>query len=239
MGANAMDRRFGRAAAFAILALLLGLAVAAPPASAHADFLTSTPDPYAIWNTIPTAVSVTVSEAVQPGSATLLVTNLTGVRVDAGPAVISPTDPTTFSVRLLSGIGPSVYTVAWAVVSADDGHFSAGTFYFMVAYKDGTLPGQFPRTGALDLQQPLSPVEVALEAANFVGFSIAFGGSLLVALLWSPLQTSLEPAERARPQEGFRALLGFARSRLRAWLIERRRKPAVARRAGRGSRHWK
>lgn len=211
MGCSAMDGRCRRITSLAILALLLVLVGAAPRASAHADFLTSTPDPYAIWNTVPTAVSVTVSEAVQPGSATLLVTNLTDARVDTGPTGISPTDPTTFSVHLLSGLGPSVYTVTWGVVSADDGHFSAGTFYFMVAYKDGTLPGPFPQTGALDLRQPLSPVDVGLEAVNFVGFSIAFGSSLLVALLWSPLQTSLEPAERARPREGFHALVGFAR----------------------------
>lgn len=211
MRVTAMNGRGGRAVPLAILALLLGLAVGAPHVSAHADFLTSTPDPYAIWNAIPTAVSVTVSEAVQPGSATLLVTNLTTARVDTGPTVVSPTDPTTFSVRLLSGIGPSVYTVTWGVVSADDGHFSSGTFYFMVAYKDGTLPGQFPQTGPLVLHQPLSAVDTALEAANFVGFSIAFGGSLLVALLWSPLQTSLEPSDRTGPRAGFRALVGFAR----------------------------
>ncbi len=201
------------AAALLLVCLVASVLVVtgAPPASAHADFLSSTPSPYAIWNYVPGSVSVTLSEAIQPGSPTILITNLTGARVDTGPAQISPTDPDTISVHLLNGLGPSVYTVTWAVVSADDGHFTAGTFYFMVAYKDGSLPGQFPQTGALNLSQPISPADVALEAAGFVGFAAAFGGILLVGLLWAPLGASVEAADRERPAQGFRAVLGFAR----------------------------
>ena len=187
------------------------LVVGAHPASAHADFLSSSPPPYAMWNVVPSSVSVTVSEAVQPGSETITVTNLTGARVDDGVTQIAPTDPDTFSVGLIGGLGPSVYTVTWVAVSADDGHFTAGTFYFMVTYRDGRLPGQFPQTGALVLNQPISPLDIALEGAGFVGFAAAFGSVLLVALLWAPLGSSLEPADRARPAEGFRALLRFAR----------------------------
>jgi copper transport protein len=198
------------------LGLVLGILAAAAPAAAHADFLSSTPAPYDIWvNTVPTSVRVTVSEAVQPGSPTITVTAMNGTRVDAGSAQLSPTDPTTFTVRLLSGIGPSVYTVTWTVVSADDGHFTAGTFYFMVAYPNGTLPGRFPQTGSLIQNQPISPIDVALEGVNFVGFAIAFGSTLVAALLWTPLGSALEGAERESPAEGLRALLRFAR--LGAW----------------------
>lgn len=196
--------------AFVVAAAAL-LSFGAPPASAHADFLSSTPPPYAQYNRMPTAVSITVSEAVQPGSERISVTNLTGTRVDDGQTQLSPTDPTTFSVGLIAGLGPSVFTVTWVAVSADDGHFTAGTFYFMVTYPDGRLPGQFPQTGPLNLNQPISPLDVAFEAVGFVGFAAAFGAILLVALLWSPLGSSLEPAERDGPIEGFRALLRFAR----------------------------
>ncbi len=204
-------RRLAAALLLVCLAAPTLLLAAAPQASGHADFLSSTPSPYAIWNQVPTAVSVTLSEAVQPGSPTILITNLTGARVDTGPTNVSPTDPDTISVHLLSGLGPSVYTVTWAVVSADDGHFTAGTFYFMVSYKDGRLPGQFPQTGALALSEPLSPLDVALEAAGFVGFAAAFGGILLVGLLWAPLGAGVEAADRERPAQGFRAVLGFSR----------------------------
>lgn len=190
--------------------LLCGLLAASVPAAAHADFVTSTPAPYDIWNVVPASVSVTVSEAVQPGSPTITVTNSSHDPVTAGRAQLSPTDPTTFTVPLRSGIGPSVYTVTWSVVSADDGHFTAGTFYFMVAHRNGTLPGQFPQTGSLIQNQPISPIEVVLDAGSFVGFAIAFGSTLVAALLWSPLASTGETEARP-PAEGFRALLGFAR----------------------------
>jgi len=208
-----MRSRRSVACAFAAFATLLsvGLLAAAPLVAGHAEFIASTPAPYDIWNVSPTYVSVTVSEAVQPGSPTITVTNSSDARVDSGPVQLSSADPTTFTVHLLSGIGPSVYTVTWSLVSADDGHFTAGTFYFMVSYRNGTLPGTFPQTGTLGVSQPVSPLDVGLQAADFVGFSVAFGGSLLAGLLWIPIGSSLETADRTQVADGLRALLRFAR----------------------------
>lgn len=203
-------RRAAAGAAMLTLVLLI-LAATPTPASAHADFVSSTPSPYDIWNKAPTYVSVTVSEAVQPGSPTISVTNSTNVRVDTGPTQLSASDPTTFTVHLLNGIAPSVYTVTWTVVSADDGHFTAGTFYFMVTTPGGPLPGHWPQTGALGINQPISPWDVALRAADFVGFSIAFGGTLLGALLWIPGTAALDERERKGPMDGLRALVRFSR----------------------------
>ncbi len=193
------------------LAALLGLLVSSGLAAAHADFLTSTPAPYDIWNVAPTYVSVTVSEPVQPGSPEIVVTDGNGTRVDTGPTTISSIDPDSFSVHLVSGIGPSVYTVTWSVVSADDGHFTAGTFYFMVEYRDGTLPGTWPATGTIAVSQPISPLDVGLEAAAFIAFSAVFGTTLLAALLWIPAGAALDPSEQAGPSEGLAALLRLGR----------------------------
>lgn len=204
-------RRVAAVLAVAIVGVLVGLAVLALPAAAHADFVISTPAPYDIWNVAPTYVSVTVSEPVQPGSPKISVTNSTGDRVDSGPTTLSATDPTTFSVPLMAGVGPSVYTVTWSVVAADDGHFTAGTFYFMISYPNGTLPGKFPQTGAVSIIQPVSPLEVALDAGSFVGFAIAFGSTLVGGLLWMPLGSGVSIEERAGPTDGLRALLRFAR----------------------------
>lgn len=195
----------------AALAAAIALFVCSTPAAAHADFLSSTPSPYDIWNVAPTYVAVRVSEAVQPGSALITVTDLNGTRVDSGPTTLSSSDPTTFFVRLTAGIGPSVYTVTWSVVSADDGHFTAGTFYFMVAYRDGTLPGTWPQTGTVAESRPVSPAEVGLEAAAFLSFAAAFGPIFLAALLWTPAGAGLDPSERGGPAEGLEALLRLAR----------------------------
>lgn len=201
-----------RSTALLLVAVLVGLVLIAGsrPAAAHAEFLDSTPAPYDIWNIPPTSVTITVSEAVQPGSTQIRVTDSNGTRVDVGPASLSPTDPATFSVRLASGIGPSVYTVTWSVVSADDGHLTAGTFYFMIEYRDGTLPGTWPQTGGIAVEQPISPLDVGLEAVGFLAFAAAFGASLVAALLWIPAGSELGPADLLAPAEGLRALLRLA-----------------------------
>lgn len=207
-----MRSRYRTAAPLVVtLAVGLALLMASQPAAAHADFLTSTPAPYDIWNIAPSVVTVTVSEAVQPGSAQILVTASNGTRVDVEPTTLSPTDPATFSVRLASGIGPSVYTVTWSVVSADDGHLTAGTFYFMIAYRDGTLPGTWPQTGTITVEQPTSPLDVGLEAVGFIAFAAAFGASLVAALLWVPAGAELDPSELQGPWDGLRALVRLAR----------------------------
>ena len=195
----------------AVLVSALALVGIARPVSAHAEFLSSTPAPYDIWNIPPTYVSVTVSEAVQSGSPSISVTAMNGTRVDLGVTVLSPTDPATFSVRLAAGLRPSVYTVTWSLVSADDGHFTAGTFYFMMSSPDGTLPGPWPQTGTLAVDQPISPLDVGLEAVGFIAFSIAFGGTLLAGLLWIPAASGLEPDQSAGPRAGLDALLRWAR----------------------------
>lgn len=194
---------------FAVVAGLV-LLTSSPPAAAHAEFLTSTPAPYDIWNIAPTGVTITVSETVQLGSALITVTDSNGTRVDMGPTVLSPTDLATFSVRLANGIGPSVYTVTWSVVSADDGHVTAGTFYFMIEYRDGTLPGTWPQTGVIAVAQTVSPFDVGLEAAGFLAFAAVFGALLVAALLWIPAGSDLDPSELRGPVDGLRALLRLA-----------------------------
>ena len=199
-----------RAALFAPVLVIGALLVAVGAASAHAEFVSSTPGPFEIWTYAPSSVTVTVSEAVQPGSALILVTNLTGSRVDQGATVLSPADPTTFSVDT-PGIGPSVYTVTWSAISADDGHFDVGTFYFIVRNPDGTLPGPFPQGSGATSVELVSPLDVALRALQFGGFSVAFGTLMFVLLIWEPARSDLKGAEAGSARAAERILLRFAR----------------------------
>lgn len=205
-----MVSRSSKRAAVAGVLLLCALVLASPYVSAHAEFVSSFPAPYEIlfrYNL--TEVRVTVSEAVQPGSASITVTNQTNVRFDRGPTNLSANDPTTFSVAV-SGVGPGVYTVVWSAISADDGHFNTGAFYFMVRNLDGSLPGTFPLGGPSG-SAAASPVDIALRAADFIAFALAFGTLFFVLLLWLPMRSDLEGklAEEAAGEE--RGLLRIAR----------------------------
>ena len=126
-----------------VLAFIALLALALAPvlgtAQAHAQYVTSDPVADGILHDPATRVTVTLSEAVQSGTASIRVTDSNGTRVDVGPVNLSASDPKTFSVGL-SPIGPGVYTVTWTATSAVDVHFTAGSIAFAVQKPDGTLP---------------------------------------------------------------------------------------------------
>ncbi len=199
-----------RAIFFGLVLATIGCLVAAGPAAAHAEFVSSSPAPFEIRTFAPSSVTVTLSEAVQPRSPLILVTNMTGGRVDQGPTTLYATDPTTFSVDT-PGIGPSVYTVTWSAISADDGHFSVGTFYFIVRNRDGTLPGPFPQGSGATSAEFVSPLDVALRALEFGGFSVAFGTLMFVILIWAPARSDLQGVEAESAKEVEQRLLRFAR----------------------------
>ena len=122
-------------------------------ASAHAQYVTSTPAPSAVLPSAPTQVSVTLSEAVEGGTGTIRVTNDTGASLNVTPVMYS-SDGKTISTSLDPG-GPGIYTATWTAVSAVDGHFTAGSFSYGVQDKNGNLNGTLP--GPSTTGAPVSP----------------------------------------------------------------------------------
>jgi len=188
----------------ALLALTLVSGVGT--AQAHAQYVTSNPVANAILHDPPTRVAVSLSEAVQSGTASIRVTDSNGTRVDAGPVNLSASDSKTFSIRL-SSIGPGVYTVTWTATSAVDGHFTAGSFSFAVQNPDGTLPGPLPGSGPTSGGRPVSLFEVAARFLMFAGLAMALGAAVLATFLWIPAGEDLGLAGRPSFAWGYRALL--------------------------------
>ena len=193
-----------------VLAFIALLALALAPvlgtAQAHAQYVTSDPVADGILHDPATRVTVTLSEAVQSGTASIRVTDSNGTRVDVGSVNLSASDPKTFSIGLRA-IGPGVYTVTWTATSAVDGHFTAGSFAFAVQNPDGTLPGPLPGSGATSGGRPISLFEVAARFLTFAGLAIALGAAVLAAFLWIPAGEGLGLADRPPFAWGYRALL--------------------------------
>ena len=173
---------------------------------AHAQYVTSNPEANGILHDPATRVTVTLSEAVQSGTASIRVTDSNGTRVDVGPVNLSASDPETFSIGLRA-IGPGVYTVTWTATSAVDGHFTAGSFAFAVQNPDGSLPGPLPGSGATSSGRPVSIFEVAARFLTFAGLAIALGAAVLAAFLWIPAGEGLGLSDRPPFAWGYRALL--------------------------------
>jgi len=192
---------------FALFALFLGAMLASGLASAHAQYVTSTPGPSAILPSAPKQVSVTLSEAVEGGTGTIRVTNDTGASFDVPPVMYS-SDGKTMSTSLDPG-GPGIYTATWTAVSAVDGHFTAGSFSYGVQDKNGNLTGTLP--GPSNTGAPVSPLEVAFRSIGFLGLAIAMGIGVMANFMWLP--AGRDPDARASRAYGvaFPVLLNVGR----------------------------
>lgn len=170
--------------------------VLAGPASAHAQLVNSDPGDGATLATAPAQVRLRLSEAVLPGSTTVVLTDGVGRTVSGttlsvestapaagGPGgggavlITRPGDPRVPAtvVVTLPALGMDVYHLAWQTLSADDLHSTSGVIVFgigrTVAPHSGRVEDPLPAGG-----------EVALRWVGTVGTALA-AGALLLALL--------------------------------------------------------
>jgi len=185
----------GRAArrALVLLAFLAGwLVLAATPASAHVEIVSSTPGDGARLSAAPSLVSVTLSEnvGIQPGS--IKVVDLAGTQVDSGP-VFQPGDVAEqVAVRLKPNLPDASYLVEYAFVSADS-HPVRGTFAFVV----GTGP-LVTSAGAVSAATGTDAgVDFASTAVRWLAYlGVVLLGGLAFAVLCRPAARTDRRARR-------------------------------------------
>jgi copper transport protein len=157
----------GRAAA-----ILLPIALLAWPgaqqAMAHAGLVRADPPPGATLTTPPKEIRLTFSEQPEPSLSEIHVLDSGGAAYQGGR--VGPSGGSPLSLRVpVRPLGRGTYTVSWRVVSADDGHATAGTYAFGV--------GISPKGGAA-VTTTTTPAGSWLEAVARWTFLIG-----LVALL--------------------------------------------------------
>lgn len=174
-------RRWAAAAATALLLALL----LAPGAAAHANLGSSDPRAGARLDAVPSLVTVTLTEAVDPAGTSLTVTDSAGRRVDQGDLKVGGGPNPTLQVHLQPNLPAGAYTIHWQALSVTDGHHTGGTVGFAVGAF--TPPGSTAHgAGHLDVPSALA------RALAYAGFSLAFGGAALLAWLRRPAGGGLE-----------------------------------------------
>ena len=199
----------------AIIVLCAGLVLAAllsGGATAHANYVSSTPRADSIfpYNATPTSVNITLSEAVESGAGTIHVTNGTGARFDMPPVTLSGAG-LTMSVGV-NRTGSGIITVTWTAVSAVDGHFTAGSFAWCVQNPDPNGTGcSGAGLGATSSGAPISPFEVGLRFIAFFGLAAALGASVLGAFMWIPAGRDPDVKETPGYRLGFQVVTNVGR----------------------------
>jgi copper transport protein len=162
--------RRGSVAATVIL-LWLGMAA---PAWSHSFLATTRPAQGERLDGPPREVALQLSEPVDPGTARVEASDGDGGLVEVGQLEF---DSGGAVVRLpLVSPGDGLYRVSWHVVSAIDGHESAGEFAFAVG--DEVALGEMASSDARRGTRP-SPVGTAATWLLLAGWSVAFGAAVL------------------------------------------------------------
>ena len=106
---------------------------------AHAGLRMSDPAAGAALGDTPTAIRLWFSEKPEPTLSDIRVVNAGGVPYHVGRPDVAADDPASLSIRVRPLI-TGVYTVNWRIVSAVDGHASAGSYAFGVRADPSASP---------------------------------------------------------------------------------------------------
>jgi copper transport protein len=165
----------------AILALVIGAALAAPgAASAHALLQSADPVAGSTVATAPSAVTLTFGEAPDPRLSSVKVRDRTGQDETGGPVGAVPGRPDQLRVPL-KPLSDGVYTVSWRTVSAVDGHIAAGSFAFGVGVPASSAGSTEPAGGVSSTSGSAAAALarwilyvglVALFGVGFIGLAI-------------------------------------------------------------------
>jgi copper transport protein len=168
---------------------LLGSIVGARDVSGHAVPASSDPASNATLSEAPHEVIIRFSERIDARASRLEVLDAHGQRVDHGDATVDAGDPWRYRVGV-HGIADGVYTVAWRVLSADDGHVTDGAHVFAVGVASApSMPARVtPRGAGL---RPLARWVTVVGCALLLGVPVARGwlshgndGGSFARILW-------------------------------------------------------
>jgi copper transport protein len=163
-----------RRAALVAAAMLLAAAQAVD-VGAHSGLRFSSPLDGATLGASPEFIHLTFVERPEPALSSVRVVDTNGVTYHTGRLDIASGDPLSLVVPV-KPLGRGVYVVHWRVVSAVDGHATAGAFAFGVLVAP-TAVGQPAAEGAES-----SPVEAAARTIFLLGLLIALGAAAAVVV---------------------------------------------------------
>jgi copper transport protein len=174
-----MARRVAYLLVALFLAAIATVAIA-PPASAHATLVATTPGDGATVAKAPGSVSATFDEAVGVSPDSLVVYAPNGQRADTGGTKLG-SQPQQITVALSAGHGNGTYTVGWHVVSADS-HAVSGAFTFSVGAPSATVvnPNGVVQSGSWLTDTTFGVV----RWLGYLSFAVLIGAVMFVICCW-------------------------------------------------------
>jgi copper transport protein len=173
---------------FALVLSLILIFTFEAPVFAHAELVRSIPEQNASLPRAPAQIELFLSESIEPSFSRIQVLDSNGARVDNNDSRVDAADPTHLTVSLRS-LPDGVYTVAWQVLSAVDGHVTQGAFPFGVGDVD---PKALNATTQASRTVKLSLDEIAARWLLYLSTTALTGGTLFVLVVWGPAYQAIK-----------------------------------------------
>jgi len=189
-----------RLGALLLAILLVGVAFGARTSSAyaHSQYIRSQPEQNSVIAQSPFEVLVWFSEATELQFSEMQVVNSSGVRVDNND-LHHHGDTSNPGITIQPNLPQGTYTVLWRMLSAVDGHRTAGTFAFSVGQPS---PPAAPGSPTLTIDTSGSSPPTWLSAANrwvaFGGMAAFLGAVVFSALVLPAGLRSLKPDDETK-----------------------------------------
>lgn len=166
--------------------ITLAMWVAAGPALAHTELVSSSPSAQQVLTDPPAQVLLVFNEPVQPALSRLTVTGPRGVQATVGAISHGRHGKASLRGTLSAPLPAGSYRVDWRTVSSDDGHPSSGSYSFrMLNARTVPAAAQPPPVHA---QTPHDGIAAAVYGVSrwlaFVGFVALVGGLYFLVACW-------------------------------------------------------
>ncbi|HST04583.1 MAG TPA: copper resistance protein CopC, partial [Chloroflexia bacterium] len=172
-----------------------------PLASAHAQLVRSTPSAGALLDAPPQTMRLEFSESVSLDFSTIQVYDRARQPQKVGALGQPGGESNVIKASLPDTLAPGVYTVVWRIVSAADGHVTAGSFAFRVRDTTGTAgtsedaepitPDAQLAADADSESESADPFRWAIRTLIMAGGILLLGGSLFTIGIASPTVADL------------------------------------------------
>ena len=161
---------------------VLGVALAAPRAGAHALLESSMPADGELLDEGPREVLLDFTEPPDLGLSTVEVVDQTGALLETGPLELASSEREV-RLELPSELADGVYTVSWRVLSTVDGHVTAGGFSFGVGVDASAIAPTGEGGGVVETGAP-SALAVAGRWGFYWGLTLLLGGAIAALVIF-------------------------------------------------------
>jgi len=184
---------------FAIAVVGVAFGARSSSAYAHAQYIRSTPEQNSVVAQAPFEVLVWFTEAVELQFSEMQVLDAKGTRVDNND-FHHHGDTSNPGITIQPNLPQGTYTVAWRVLSAVDGHRTAGTFAFSVGEPTAGSDTPGPNLTAFSGGSSTPPewMSVLNRWVGFGGMAAFLGAVVFPALVLPAGLRSLKPDEETK-----------------------------------------